>query len=76
MIWLKQILSSLQPAYQVTKKVFATEIFGVAKSIAENSDSLYHGTKSNLLQCFTFDKKELDIDKGNSAIINDLQYLY
>ena len=38
----------------LTKELFSTEIFDVAQSLAEHSEMLYHGTKSDVLKCFTF----------------------
>ena len=34
-------------------KLFSSEIFGVAQSIAENRNTLYHGTKSDILKRFS-----------------------
>ena len=54
--------------------LFATEIFNVAQSLAENSETLYHGTKSDVLKCFVA-QKELSIYKCDSAIMHDLSIL-
>ena len=57
-----------------TKYLFATEIFNVAQSLAENSETLYHGTKSDVLKCFVA-PKELSINKCDYAIMHDLSIL-
>ena len=49
--------------------VFATEIFGVAQSLAGNSESLYHDTKSHLLKCFSFDKKRQSKSRNYTLFI-------
>ena len=57
-----------------TNYLFATEIFNVAQSLAENSETLYHGSKSDVLKCFA-SQKELSINKCDSAIMHDLSIL-
>ena len=59
---------------KLTNDLFATEIFDVAQSLAETSDSLYHGTKSDVLKCFT-SHNTLLIKKEDSSILHDLSIL-
>ena len=53
------------------KLLFQTEVFNVAQSLSVNTTSLYHGTKSSLLQRF---KKSAApyMEKSTSAIIIEL----
>ena len=57
-----------------TEYLFATEVFDVAQSLAENSETLYHGTKSDVLKCFV-SQNELSINKCDSSIMHDLLIL-
>ena len=57
-----------------TKDLFATEIFNVAQSLPENCETLYHGSKSDVLKCFV-SQKELSINKCDSAILHYLSIL-
>ena len=49
-------------------------IFDVAQSFAENSKMLYHGTKSDVLKCFT-SHNALIIKKEDSSMLHDLSIL-
>ena len=54
-------------------KLFSTELFSVSQCIAENSNSLYHGTKSYILKLFpTCNYIEPYQTKAFSAMVFDL----
>ena len=78
MIYSTNSLTKLREAIHLrsyhSKQLFATEIFGVAQSLAGNSETLYHGTKSDILKCFS-SHNDVVIDKFDSAIIHDLSIL-
>ena len=70
-------LSKLREAVHLRKdkatELFSTELFGVSQCIAENSNSLYHGTKSDILKRFaTCNYIEPHKTKTTSAMVFDL----
>ena len=56
-----------------TNELFKTELSDVAQSIAENADSFYHSSKSDILKCFPTCNYERTTDSktNDSAIIID-----
>ena len=71
---LNKIRESIRVRTEQANELFKTELFDVAQSIAENADSLYHSSKSDILKCFPTCNYESATDSKNSdsAIIIDL----
>ena len=69
-----KIRESIRVRTEQANELFKTELFHVAQSIAENADSLYHCSKSDILKIFpTCNYKSATHSKTNdSAIIVDL----
>ena len=71
----QSMITKLRSAYSYRKSLlidlFASEIFGVAQSIAEDSRKLYHGTKSDILKRFGISGKSMN-DHNESSIIIEL----
>ena len=69
-----KIRESIRVRTEQASELFKTELFHVAQSIAENADSLYHCSKSDILKIFpTCNYKSATHSKTNdSAIIVDL----
>ena len=67
-----KLRSAIDIRPEITKKVFQSELFGVAPSLAETSTKLYHGTKSKISQ--QFDTSEyINIDPAKpSAVVIEL----
>ena len=57
---LTKLRSVIEIRPEITKKVFQTELFGVAQSLTQTNTKLYHGTKSKIVE--QFEKSEYNID--------------
>ena len=52
-----------------TLKLFKLELYGVAQSIAANSEALYHSNKSDILKKFT-SFEEYDLQEMTAVVVD------
>ena len=68
------IISRMRSAYKfrndATTELFQNEIFGVAQSISQDSMSLYHGVKTDLLKGLSTAVKPINIQYNSSLTID------
>ena len=67
---LTKLRSAIDMRPEITKKVFQSELFGVAQSLTETSTKLYHGIKSTISQQFdTSEYINIDPTKPSAVVI-------
>ena len=73
---LNKIRESVRVRTEQANELFKTELFGVAQSIAENADSLYHSSKYVILERFPTCNygSATDSKTNDSAIMIDFSF--